>query len=321
MIARLIISQLLAIMVVINCQTAFAFSSTAKVTIKVVDEEGLTVEGARIGIGFNYNTGYGTRDRNLVGISNDEGTFSGSAECNGNIGFNVTKDGYYKTLGAYDYKHLGPFGWEPRNSELTVVLRKILNPVPMYARDTKSSIIEIPVEDKEVGFDLEKFDWVAPYGDGIYSDFIFHLKRRFVAWDDQDCVLTVTFSHKNDGIQLIEEDLQYGSVFKLPRYAPDSGYQEKLKFYIKAGNGKWESNVKETNNYIFRIRSKEEAGRVTQAMYGKIQGPLEFSTPDSKTALIVMKYYLNPDHTRNLEFDPKRNLFGHLPMREQVREP
>jgi hypothetical protein len=131
----------------------------------------------------------------------------------------------------------------------------------------------------------------------------------------------VTFSNKYDGIQLIEEDLQYGSVFKLPRYAPESDYQDKLELYIKAANGKWESNVRGSDNYIFRIRSKEEDGRVTQAMYGKIQGPLEFSTPDSKTAIIIMNYYLNPDHTRNLEFDPKRNLFGNLPLREQVKEP
>jgi hypothetical protein len=308
-------------MVFNNCQNAFAFSSTAKVTIKVVDEKGLAVEGARIGIGFNYNTGNGTRDRNVVGISNDEGDFSDSAECNGNIGFNVTKDGYYKTLGAYDYKHLGPFGWEPRNPELTVVLRKILNPVPMYVRNSKFSNIEIPAADKDVGFDLEKFDWVAPYGDGIYSDFIFHLKRRFVSWEDQDCTLTITFFNKFDGIKLIEEDLQYGSVFKLPRYAPESGYQQKLEFYIKAKNGKFESNVKRTDNYVFRLRSEEEDGKVLKAMYGKVRGSLDFSAINSKTAKIFFKYYLNPDHTRNLEFDPTRNLFGNLPMREQVREP
>lgn len=305
----------------IGVHPANALLTAAQVTIKVADEKGLAVEGAKVGVGFSYNTGWGTNSTGRQGVSDADGKFSASGQGNGHVTYGADKEGYYNSHYVYDFQKLGPLGWEPRSPELTVVLRKILNPVPMYVRDTKSSIIEIPVADKEIGFDLERFDWVSPYGGGMHSDFIFNLKRRFVAWDDQDCVLTVTFSNKNDGIQLIEEDLQYGNIFKLPRCAPESGYREKLEFYIKAANGKWESNVKETDNYIFRIRSKEEAGRVTQAMYGKIQGPLEFSTPDSKTALIVMKYYLNPDHTRNLEFDPKRNLFGNLPLREQVREP
>jgi hypothetical protein len=254
-------------------------------------------------------------------LTDVDGKFTASGSGNGHIGYGAEKEGYYDSYYSYDFEKLGPFGWEPRNPELTVVLRRIEKSIPMYVRNTKFSTIEIPVTDKNVGFDLMNFDWVEPYGSGMHSDFIFHLKRRFFAWDNQDCTLIVTFSNKHDGIQLVEEDLQHGSVFKLPRHAPESGYQQKLEFYIKAANGKWESNVKGTDNYVFRIRSKEDGGKIKQAMYGKIQGPLEFSTPDSKTAIIVMKYYLNPDYGRNLEFDPKRNLFGNLPLREQVKEP
>jgi len=43
-------------------------------------------------------------------------------------------------------------------------------------------------------------------------------------------------------------------------------------------------------------------------MYGKIKGKIEFEPRRSKTAKIYLYYYLNPDYTRNLEFDPKRNL-------------
>lgn len=232
----------------IGTHPVYALSTAAEVTIKVVDEKGQAFEGAKVGIGFSYNTGWGTKSTGRQGVSDADGKFSASGQGNGHVTYGADKEGYYNSHYVYDFQNLGPFGWEPRNPELAVVLREILNPVPMYVRDTKSSIIEIPVTNKEVGFDLERFDWVAPYGGGMYSDFIFNLKRRFVAWDNQDCVLTVTFSNKRDGIQLIEEDLQYGSVFKLPRYAPESGYQQKLEFYIKAANGKWESNVKTTDN-------------------------------------------------------------------------
>ncbi len=55
-----------------------------------------------------------------------------------------------------------------------------------------------------------------------------------------------------------------------------------------------------------------------RAMYGKIQGDIIFDPRGSKTTGIVFKYYLNPDFTTNLEFDPKRNLFENLKDRERV---
>lgn len=38
----------------------------------------------------------------------------------------------------------------------------------------------------------------------------------------------------------------------------------------------------------------------------------------NKKVTIIFKYYLNPDGTRNLEYDPNRNLFGKLPLHEWV---
>ena len=55
-------------------------------------------------------------------------------------------------------------------------------------------------------------------------------------------------------------------------------------------------------------------------MYGKIRNDIEFA-PRSKIVKIKMHYYLNPDYTRNLEFDPKRNLFTNLPKFEKVGQP
>jgi hypothetical protein len=54
------------------------------------------------------------------------------------------------------------------------------------------------------------------------------------------------------------------------------------------------------------------------AMYGKIQGDINISAIRNNTLSIGFTYYLNPDHTRNLEFDPKRNLFQGLEGAERV---
>ncbi len=294
------------------------YAVAAKVIIKVVDEEGQPIEGAKVGVGFNYNTGEGTNTEGQQGLSNVSGTFEASGQGNGHVTYGANKEGYYNSHYAYDFKKTGPLGWEPRNPELTVMLREIGTSLPMYARDANETSIEIPIVDKEVGFDLTKFDWVVPHGSGIHSDFIFYLKRQFVAWNEQNCELTVTFANKHDGILHIDEDLQYGSIFKLPRFAPENGYQDNLALYIKAGSEGYKTNVKRTDNYIFRIRSKEDDDKVVKAMYGKIIGALDFSPIGSKTGKIYFKYYLNPDGMRNLEFDPKRNLFTGLAPREWV---
>jgi hypothetical protein len=75
-------------------------------------------------------------------------------------------------------------------------------------------------------------------------------------------------------------------------------------------------------NLFLRIRTeKDDEGRIVKAMYGKISGPIGFGGVAAKKGTLSLTYYLNPDSTRNLEFDPERNLFKGLSSREQVREP
>lgn len=312
-------STLIMALTLLSFSTAsYALFASGKITIKVVSEDGTPVDGARVGIGFD-DVRSKSKENSVIGFTDDEGLFSGSeTTTSGYLAFNVTKEGYYKTTGDYQFKGKNAFGWEPWNPVLKVILRKIENPVPMYARQAK---IELPVSGKDVGFDLVEYDWVVPFGKGKNSDFIFNLRRNFTAWNEQDCELKLKFDDLYNGIQLREEDRGIGSAFKLNRYAPDSNYKNELKLFINAHNGVWKSNVKNTDNYYFRVRSQKKDGKFYQAIYGKISGHLNFSPINSKTAIIVFNYYLNPDYTRNLEFDPKRNLFGNLPDMERVTEP
>ena len=219
------------------------------------------------------------------------------------------KEGYYDSRPQYiKDKDVGDGRWVKDSAPMVVLLRKKLNPIPMYARHTLLSRIDIPVVDKEVGFDLIKFDWVSPYGKGIIADFIFKLERDYKAYNNFTSTLTVTFSNKFDGMQVHEENREHGSLLRLPRFAPESGYLPKFQFTkgwdpLK-GNQEW--NKKE-NNYFFRVRSEEKNGKFVQAMYGKIHGDIRLDPRGSEKAAIVFKYYLNPDYTRNMEFG--RNLF------------
>jgi hypothetical protein len=79
--------------------------------------------------------------------------------------------------------------------------------------------------------------------------------------------------------------------------------------------------VESNQNYFYRVRTVKEDGKIKSAMYGKIYGEIQFDVINAPTAAIIFTYYLNPDGTRNTEFDPKNNLFRDLPPIQRVTDP
>lgn len=301
---------------------ALGLSRTAKVTLLAVDDSGQPIADAKVGVGFE---GPGGKYTGKNGLTDEDGIFTASGESLGDIQYGADKVGYYSSHYRYNFKSMGAFRWEPWNPTLKVLLRKIENPVPMYAQKPYRSK-EIPAVGKDIGFDLIAFDWVAPYGRGVTTDFIFRLERRGVNRTDFDATLTIKFARKFDGIQIYRESRQDGSQFHLPRFAPQDGYQKDLvlrewrtpdDYSVKRNFDFLSDDV----NFIFRVRSEEDDNKFKKAMYGKIFGAISFDTVFSKIGTVKFNYYLNPDYTRNLEFDPKRNLFGTLPDLDQVNEP
>ncbi len=291
----------------------------AKLVLKVVNEDGQPLEGARVSLRFQ---GGGLEKDRTTGETDKNGIFGASGMSNdGSTGGGVDKDGYYKSVFHHDF-YVTHFGmWQPWGKELTVVMRPVVNPVPMYVRDTH---FKIPVKNQEVGFDLEKGDWVIPYGQGTKADFVFRIDQRYDDGNNFDCRMTLTFSNPLDGIQVIKDDgggdFNVGSRYRLPRTAPEIGYLSKLQKRNSTGSHGYVLDMKDDNNYIFRVRSEvDENGKLKRAMYGKIRRDIWY-TPGSG-GKIKMYYYLNPDYTRNLEFDPQRNLFTNRPKDEYTAWP
>lgn len=288
------------------------YAGIAKVSVIVVDEDGKPVESAKVKIGFTSTTG-------TDGETDGDGRYSATAfSDDGIVVGTVNKEAFYESVFSkmFTRKKLG--AWQPWDYEFKVTLRPILNPVPMYVRDRW---IKIPAVGKEIGFDLEKFDWAIPYGLGTHSDFIFKLDRRYENIDEFEVVLTLTFSNPNDGIQVFKDDLGgiygAGSWYRFLRTAPKDGYVSKVIKRRTHGTAGWHNDYAKDNNYLFRVRSEvDEEGYLKRAMYGKIRGDISFDPRGTNTAEIHFLYYLNPDYTCNLEFDPKKNLFSPLPNGE-----
>lgn len=93
------------------------------------------------------------------------------------------------------------------------------------------------------------------------------------------------------------------------RMAPDlpiehPGYVSQFRFFCRKIGKTFETNTDESQCLYLRVRTTTNTqGAVSSAWYGKIYGNMQGE----------FTYFLNPDGTRNVEFDFHRNLFGDNP--------
>jgi hypothetical protein len=297
----------------------------AQVSFKVVDDTGKPLPGIEVRMVTFIRPGSGKQFGSDItdgpsGKTDDKGMATltyPSQTGRFRYGINQTP-GYYYHRGDEQLFTTSKDGkWQPWNPTVELIFKPILNTVPMYARRIRS--MPIPEDGKPIGFDLIESDWVAPYGKGKTADFIFKIERQYESVEKPfDATLTVTFLNDGDGIQPIYAKPYVGSVLRLPRQAPEDGYEPKLikKIFRDAGQP-IVSDTREDQNYFFRVRTEKKNGKIVSAMYGKTWGDIEFWG----NGKIGFTYYLNPDGTRNMEFDPKQNLFKNLESTKRPTEP
>jgi hypothetical protein len=298
----------------------------AKVTLHVVDEEGNNLSNIDANVTFLnpvHKPGtWGSSDSfSRSGKTDSSGLFAIEQRAGFEIHYGATGANYYKTTGRFDFSAEKDGRYQPWNPIFTVILKKIIHPIPMYARRLQT---EIPASDQAVGFDLLESDWAAPYGKGKASDFVFTLHRRFTSRRDYESVVTLAFSNPGDGIHASEVQTKYGSELKLPRTAPNSGYASVMTSSISATpGGSGREDARPNRSYLFRVRTMLDLNnRPANGLYGKIDGDIRLDSINSKTCILLFTYYLNPNpNDQNMEFDPKRNLFTNLKDDERVTMP
>jgi len=276
-------------------------------TVKVLDERRQAVAGAAVSIIYyvpaKLDEDPAASWRKMEGLTGANGVFVASHRDNTlRLALEVQKDGYYRTREGRDFTVE-----TNRNLAVTLVVKKIIHPVPMYAnRVDFAHTRKLPL-DQPIGFDLMAGDWVAPYGKGTNT----HL---FVTWswhvdkDDQrgyEEKLSLSFPNAGDGIQEFDSPGPPGSAgseLRSPQEAPQDGYQPQLIKLHSSHPGRPGTNTYDSvhKNYFFRVQTVlDEQGKVKSALYGKIYGDFDeaFWT------------FLNPEpNSRSLELDAKRNL-------------
>jgi hypothetical protein len=316
---RLLLSGILLVLFAAIAAAPF-FLPEAKLSVRVLDEEGKPVQGAEVGMGFEGPAPKGKKSVGRSGLTNSEGLFEASAPTSGHVTYGAIKDGYYRTVGKpMDFWKHKLNRWQPWNPTMEVVLKRIVNPVPMYARSLR---LHLPVDNRSAGYDLVEGDWVAPRGQGKVSDFVITLQRRIVGDNDFDVVFVLAFSNRGDGILPIEASESSASELRLPRLAPENGYMAEWRIHhTRSPNACRKDEEGRYEDFFFRVRTVQKDGRVERAMYGKLRGAFKLGQFVTQKPVGRFTYYLNPDGTRNMEFDPNRNLFKDLKGLEEVRVP
>lgn len=281
----------------------------AKLTIRAVDEEGLPLQDMPVHVWLSESA---IRD----GDTAEDGTFVAQGPCSiKDVPISIFRNGYYGSRVAYsypNYRSVTNDKWQPWNPTVTVVVRRVVNPIPMYMKRVE---VLVPIENEPFSFDLEAGDLVKPYGSGRMSDLTFLVTRRVTSPDDYEGTLTLSFSSTIDGIQEAQ-GMILESEFDFPRFAPRKGYQSKYTYSHGKDpkRGYYGNRIDDPKKYyLFRVRCVQNGdGMLEESLYGTIRGQIELSgIASSNSVRVLFLYSLNPrPNDRNLEFDPNINLFG-----------
>jgi hypothetical protein len=288
------------------------YGAKAKVIFNIVDEEGKPVEGADVSANFYMQM---HKKNRVKGKTDKNGIFVAAKKCRGEVNFIIKKDGYYRThdtikvYGTRDNRAEVKDGkWMPYGKTHKVVLKKIKNPIPVISYKI---LIKQKPRDIPLGFDLQKGDFLPPYGCGEVSDFYMTFEQEEATEESLERFkYTFSFPNKYDGY--IIRDIHNYSEFRSDYNAPtDDVYQQEYFSVIGLDNKRSDVVIDIENKYmILRTRSKtNENGELVEAYYSKI-----FFTGDGNLTYVSFNVYANPDlNSTNLEFNLKENRFSPLP--------
>lgn len=293
------------------------------ITVKalVVGEDKKPIKEANVIVFYDHYLK--ERDYEKSVLTNEEGKASLTGLTSLRVEVMVRKEGYYETFYT---KSKGRALERDKDHDMKIILRKKITPIPMYAKKVEAIV---PVLNQKCGFDLEKSDWVAPYGIGKHADFIFTANKMYTDRNNYETHVKLTFSNTHEGIQqdsfAQRESPYFVSAFQTSRIAPKDGYKNEGIFITRKRKKTGRRGSTLRNAFVFRSRViLDKNGKIMSAHYGKLRKAVNVSRGAAKpdqNPIIQFTCYFNPTpNDRNLEFDPKRNLFQKLDIFEEVNE-
>ena len=245
----------------------------ATLQLTVRDDRGEPVEDARVEASF-WNP-FQNPTRVQIGHTDDSGTVSFTGEGYSDTHYYVGKDGYYGSRGraVLEKPDKAPehfwerLRWEPVIRDIT--LKKKRNPIEGFLHIGIE--LKTPARNHPVWLDLENFDWLPPYGEGVHRDVAITLQTARVRFEEQefDRIAKVHFTFPNtyDGAQIC--DISPQSHRKVG-YHVDTTKPFVNPVILEADFTRNHDEFLPYTCYLtFRVRSKcDENGNLVSAQYG-----------------------------------------------------
>ena len=276
------------------------------VTLRVVDDMGVPVEGARCE-GWMWIDAHKDNGSSYETVTDSNGLARVTGKCGKWVSVAVSKEGYYSSQDEIRFSGLkkngmlGSYEWQPYGEKRALILKKIRNPVSMVSQNGLKSF-PIPRFDSWIGFDLDQYDFTNPYGKGNVADFLLRFSRASDQPGKYEMTMEVSFTNAPyAGGYVVKADIM--SEMK-SEYAANTNliYQKEIKYKYcrQVGVGDTSHLLGENDCLVFRTRVVlDEDGEIKSARYGKIYGPWGFVGP---RGMYMEHVYFNPTpNDTNLE--------------------
>ena len=280
--------------------------ATAKEILRVIDSEKNPIVGAEIHGSF-WPGANGEKYILIDGFTDANGEYVAQGTSRWRFRYRVTQRGHYSSYGDVDYLAstnvpvVKEGKWQPYGSTKTVVLKKIENPKKLICWE-RTKDYKIPVYDMWIGFDIEHYQFVKPYGEGKESDVLLRFALNNPSRNDYHMKMEVSFTNNlYAGAYLMKKD--GFSDFKNVYHADTNAtYCQSFVYSFDRYPAKRPVTVElgEDEYLVFRTRTEvDERGRLVSAHYGVLYGPWCFVGPRGMNIPFLL---LNPTpNDTNLE--------------------
>ncbi len=278
-----------------------------RTVLKVVDDSGVSVEGASVRATIEQlhkiYTVRGTTDTN--------GLFTISGRTTGNeIVIDVTKDGYYGSRREHCLIAMGAERevrdgrWQPYGAEEELLLRRIEDPVSL-PHEWFWEFRYTMERGRWIGYDILKNDFVGPIGHGDISDF-----EVFVEWDGRwmpgeykGMKVCIRFPEHFAGFY--EYDARNESEFIFPYHAQTNmGYRQSCEFSERVNPDGSRVVVEFDRRKCWVVRSRcrvDERGRLVAANYSVLSDIAFCCKMDGRIGFCVTGAFNPTPNDTNLE--------------------
>ena len=286
----------------------------ARVEFRVADDVGKPVSHARVNVFFDMmDRSKGCR---IIGNTDTNGVFVAEGRTGGVLEIEVSREGYYHTKDKICFITMGQEHevkkgkWQPWEMRRDVVLRPMRNPVAI--KISPENWLHTKVLNKWIGFDLERFDFIAPNGIGKFND----VELKF-DWDGMygtkhnGMAVSLRFTDRYSGGYYVD---RFGQSAFTGTYSADplktySQYFHYFRRPVRDSKGRMVGvdgdGFDQSKVLVGRCRCIiDEAGKLVSARYFQIEN-LQFSCSRGKEAAVSFSLIYNPiPNDTNLE--PKR---------------